>query len=240
MTYCLAIKTQSGLIALADCRITAGTEVTQARKLAFVDTKNGCKFFIMTSGLRSVRDKVMAYVSREIEQGTRVNTMLDAINTYTRCLRQVEREDRHRIEQSMMIFNHHAIVGGMMPQDVEPTLYLVYPEANWIEVDHRTPFMAIGSTGYGKPILDRAIKYTTDMDTAIKLAYLSFDSTRLSSSDVGFPLDMVTLSAQDRTWRETHLEYEDVHELRDWWSTHIVDLVRTCPTSEWQRRIMPA
>jgi putative proteasome-type protease len=117
---------------------------------------------------------------------------------------------------------------------------MVYPEANWIEVDSRTPFMAIGSTGYGKPILDRAIKHTTDMETALKIAYLSFDSTRLSSSDVGFPLDMVTFSMQDKQWREAHLEYEDVAELRDWWSKHIVELVRTSPTSGWLRKIMPA
>ena len=240
MTYCLAIKTYSGLIALADCRITAGTEVTQARKLAFIDTKNGARFFIMTSGLRSVRDKVMAYVNREIEQGGKTDTMLDCISIYTRCLRQVEKEDKLRIEQGFMLYNHHAIVGGMMPKDKEPTLYMVYPEANWIEVDSRTPFMAIGSTGYGKPILDRAIKHTTDMETALKIAYLSFDSTRLSSSDVGFPLDMVTFSTQDKQWREAHLEYEDVAELRDWWSKHIVELVRTSPTSDWLRKIMPA
>ena len=40
---------------------------------------------------------------------------------------------------------------------------------------------------YGKPILDRALRFDTPLRTALKLAYLSFNSTRLSSSDVGFP-----------------------------------------------------
>jgi putative proteasome-type protease len=233
MTYCLAIKTHEGLIALADCRITAGNEVTQAGKLSFVDTISGHRFFIMTSGLRSVRDKVVAYVEQEIRNHQKMETMLDAIGVYTRCLRQVEREDRWRIEQSGMIFNHHAIVGGYLQKDEQPTLYLVYPEGNWIEVDHRTPFLSIGSTGYGKPILDRAMKYSTQMDTAIKLAYLSFDSTRLSSADVGFPIDMATFRNSDKKWRYTHLEYEDVQQLRDWWSQHIAELVKTSPSSDW-------
>ena len=144
MTYCLTIKIKDGLIALADCRVTSGTEVTTARKV-LVLTAGAGKFFIMSSGLRSVRDKVVAYVEREIAQNPNQNNMLVIINLFTRCMRQAEREDRVRLEQSGLLYNAHAIVGGMMPGDKEPTAYMVYPEANWVEVDHRTPFLAIGA-----------------------------------------------------------------------------------------------
>ena len=61
-------------------------------------------------------------------------------------------------------------------------MFLVYPQGNWIEVDQRTPYLSIGHTAYGKPILDRALGAETPLRTALKLAYLSFDSSRTSSA----------------------------------------------------------
>ncbi|MFD1378662.1 Ntn hydrolase family protein [Fodinicurvata halophila] len=65
--------------------------------------------------------------------------MLDAVIAYGKCLREVEAEDRSFLERSDLNFNLHSIVGGCLPGDRIPTLYLVYPEGNWIEVDNRTP-----------------------------------------------------------------------------------------------------
>src|SRR5258706_5548699 len=36
----------------------------------------------------------------------------------------------------------------------------------WIQIGERTPYLAIGNTGYGKPILDRALRFETPMRTA--------------------------------------------------------------------------
>ncbi|MGZ2993934.1 peptidase, partial [Pseudomonas aeruginosa] len=90
---------------------------------------------------------------------------------------------------------------GKLPEDPEPDLFLVYPEGNWIRVDQRTPYLSIGATAYGKPILDRALTTQTSLRAALKIAYLSFDSTRFSSADVGFPIDLATYSRHDETWR---------------------------------------
>lgn len=239
MTYCLAIKTAEGLIALADCRITAGTYITQARKVILLG-EGDRQFFVMTSGLRSIRDKTLAYMQRDLGNSSEgYHTMLDAISAYTKCLRQVEEEDRKYIEQSNLTFNSHSIVGGKMPGDKEPMVYLVYPEGNWVEVDKATPFVAIGSIGYGKPILDRALHYDIDMKTALKIAYLSFDSTRFSSSDVGFPIDIVTYHKTTGVWRETHLQEDDMREMRLWWNENIRELVSKSPDGEWLKNIAP-
>ena len=239
MTYCLAITLKDGLIALADRRITAGTYITQARKISMMHAGNR-QFFVMTSGLRSIRDKTLAYMQRDLDQSPHgYESMLDIISVYTRCLRQVEEEDRKYIEQGELSFNSHSIVGGQMEKDSSPKVYLVYPEGNWVEVEKSTPFVAIGAVGYGKPILDRTLTYDTDMKTALKVAYLSFDSTRFSSSDVGFPIDMVTYSNKNNQWQESHLVEDDLRELRLWWNENISGLVTRSPDGVWLNKLLP-
>ncbi|WP_207478200.1 peptidase [Arenibaculum pallidiluteum] len=234
MTYCLGIKIKEGLIGLSDGRITAGTQVTAARKVTMMGA-GGHRFFVMTSGLRSVRDKTLAYFRREMgnTHGGSYATMLDALGGFTHSLRQVAAEDRKALEESKLNFNMHAIIGGRLAEDPEPCMYLVYPEGNWIEVDERTPYLSIGATAYGKPILDRALRFDTPMRTALKLAYLSFDSSRYSSADVGFPIDLVTYGNADRRWREAQFDYDDMVDQRQWWNRNITDLARRMPDGPW-------
>ena len=176
MTYCLGIKIRDGLIGLSDGRITSGSQLSAARKVTIMGS-GAHRFFIMNSGLRSVRDKTLAYLRRDMSKRPTESfaSMLDAVNAFTHCLRQVAAEDKDALEASKLTFNLHAIIGGRLSDDREPTMFLVYPEGNWIEVDERTPYLSIGATAYGKPILDRALRYDTSMQTALKLAYLSFE-----------------------------------------------------------------
>jgi putative proteasome-type protease len=240
MTYCLGIKVKDGLIALADGRITSGTQVSAAQKLVMMESL-GRRFFVMTSGLRSVRDKTLAYVRRTLahERHQGFSSMLDAVNTFTTCLRQVAKEDRESLEASKLTFNLHALIGGQLSTDTEPQMFLVYPEGNWIEVDERTPYLSIGATGYGKPILDRALRFDTPMQMALKIAYLSFDSSRFSSSDVGYPIDLTTYTPLDRQWRQATFEYDDLVEQRQWWNRHITALSQGLPDSPWVSRLVP-
>ncbi len=241
MTYCLGIKVKEGLIALADGRITSGSQLSAAQKLVMMESL-GKQFFIMTSGLRSVRDKTLAYLRRSLilEGNSGFPTMLDAVNTFTTCLRQVAKEDREALVGSKLSFNLHALIGGQLSEDPEPCMYLVYPEGNWIEIDERTPYLSIGATGYGKPILDRALRIDTPMQTALKIAYLSFDSSRVSSADVGYPIDLTTYTASDRAWRHAAFEYDDLVDQRNWWNRHITNLTQGVPDEPWVSRLLPA
>ncbi|WP_454018979.1 peptidase [Azospirillum sp. Marseille-Q6669] len=241
MTYCLGIKTRDGLIGLSDGRITSGSQLSSARKVTMVGS-GGDRFFILNSGLRSVRDKTLAYLRRDMSRrrGESYPTMLDALSAFTACLRQVAAEDKESLEASKLAFNLHAIIGGQLAEDREPYMFLVYPEGNWIEVDERTPYLSIGATAYGKPILDRALSYSTDMQTALKIAYLSFDSTRFSSNDVGFPIDMVTFNAQERLWRQSNFDYDDLVEQRLWWNRNITELARRMPDGPWVDTLLSA
>ncbi len=238
MTYCLAIKVREGLVGLADGRITSGTQVTAARKLT-VHGDPDAQFFIMTSGLRSVRDKTVAYLERDRREGKgSYRTMLDAVTAYTTSFRRVIEEDKAALERANLAFNLHTLIGGQLADDAEPTVFLVYPEGNWIEIDERTPYLAIGITTYGKPILDRALRYDTSLRASLKLAFVSFDSTRLSSSDVGFPIDVISYSVGERQWRERQFDYDEMREQSQWWNQHLTELASALPDA-WAETLLP-
>lgn len=70
-------------------------------------------------------------------------------------------------------------------------LFQVYSAGNFIEATEDTPFLQVGEHKYGKPILDRAASYDTDLNDAVKLALISMDSTLRSNLTVGLPVDLL-------------------------------------------------
>lgn len=191
MTYCVGMRLESGLLAIADTRITSGNETTTAKKI-FLNVGEDHALFLMTSGLRSVRDKALTYFKELLhDEGHHFDKMYKAVNAFGEQLRRVAKEDRESLEASGLSFNLHTIVGGQLREDDEPSMFLLYPEGNWIEVGPGTPFVIIGNSGYGKPILNRVINHNTSFSKALKAGFLSFDSTRVSANDVGFPIDVV-------------------------------------------------
>ncbi|MCP4327388.1 MAG: peptidase [Alphaproteobacteria bacterium] len=240
MTYCLAIKIKDGIVALSDSRISSGRQVTNARKVSRFQGQGG-DFLLMTSGLRSVRDKTVAYLDKAFSDGTlpRPAAMLDAAGAYAACLRRVAKEDRTAIRDSNLSFDLHTLLCGRLCDDKEPAVYLIYPEGNWVEIAERTPYLSIGATAYGKPILDRALRFETPMLTAIKLAYLSFDSTRTSSADVGFPIDILVYYMANDRWYEGHYDYEDLQQQRQWWNERLTSLAQEMPPGPWSEDLLP-
>jgi len=240
VTYCVAIKVREGLIALSDGRVTSGHQVSHARKLTLHGAEGG-RFLIMTSGLRSVRDKTLAYFERNMRapDAKPFRRVLDAVDGFCTALRQVKKEDQDALEAAALPLNLHCILGGQLADDREPGLFLIYPEGNWIACDTRTPYLSVGSTAYGKPILDRALTYDTSMQAALKIAYLSFDATRFSAADVGYPIDLATLSVRDGAIRLAELDYDDLMEQRQWWNTQITALTGQLPDGPWVDKLLP-
>ncbi|SDF22171.1 putative proteasome-type protease [Dyadobacter soli] len=157
MTYCLGIKVASGLVAIADTRLTSGTEVSTNKKVSVYQSDKH-SIFIMTSGLRSVRDKAITYFKEVLEErDTSFDKLYKAVNALGQQVRRVADEDRYALNNAGLIFNLFAIVGGQLEHDSEHKLFLLYPEGNWVEVGDGSPFIIIGNSGYGKPLLYRSL-----------------------------------------------------------------------------------
>ncbi|MDZ7727798.1 MAG: hypothetical protein U5Q44_06160 [Dehalococcoidia bacterium] len=117
MTFCLGIRVQDGLVGLADTRITSGTENTTARKIAVYE-REGRSLFLMTSGLRSIRDKVLTYFEQVHETREEpFSHMFQAVNAIAQQVRAVADEDRQALSEAGLPFDLHLLVGGKMHSD---------------------------------------------------------------------------------------------------------------------------
>jgi putative proteasome-type protease len=76
---------------------------------------------------------------------------------------------------------------------MEPRLFMIYPEGNFIEASFDTPFFQIGETKYGRPILIRGYDRKMSFEDAAKLMMVSFDSTLKANLSVGLPLDLLVI-----------------------------------------------
>jgi len=90
------------------------------------------------------------------------------------------------------------IVAGQI-KGMEPRLFLIYPEGNFIEASFDTPFFQIGETKYGRPILLRGYERDMSFEKAVKLLMVSFDSTLKANLSVGLPLDLLVLENDNFT-----------------------------------------
>ncbi len=232
MTYCLGIRVREGLLAIADTRITSGTETTTAKKISIHTYEHG-PIFLMTSGLRSIRDKAVTYFEEILEQnGHNYNKMYNVVNAFGTQLRRVADEDKTALSASGLSFNLFTIVGGKLEGDKEPKLYLLYPEGNWIEIGTAAPFTIIGNSGYGKPILNRTLKYDSSLRFALKTGFLSFDSTRVSANDVGYPIDVVIYNDKTKELIEKRYEEEDLKHISAIWGSKLSEIIKDIP-EEW-------
>ncbi len=234
MTYCLGIKVQSGLVAIADTRLTAGTEVTTAKKIS-THQIGSHSLFIMTSGLRSVRDKAIIYFNEIIEkEGQSFRRLHEAATAFGQQIRRVATEDREFLEDAGLAFNLHAIIGGKLEADNDHKLFLLYPQGNWVgkETDETHPFFAIGNSNYGKPLIFRSLHSESSLSEALKIAFLSFDSTRVSANDVDYPLDVVMYDNETKKMIEHRFEKDDLAHLSLQWSMLLKNSVQRLP-NDW-------
>lgn len=225
MTFCLGMRCEEGLLAIADTRITSGTEASLAKKIT-VHQGDHHAMFILTSGLRSIRDKAITYFEERLDQDeSHLTKMYEAANALADEVRRVREEDSRWLIEGGLSFDLHCIIGGQLEEDSEPHLYLLYPEGNWIEVRTGTPYVIIGESRYGKPILDRVWSHDQPLSNALRDGLLAFDATVTSASDVDPPLDAVLYLNDSYQMSEHRFEAESLRPLRDRWSESVREAV---------------
>ena len=236
MTFCLGMRVQEGIVGIADSRLTSGNEIISAKKVSVYQQGQGA-LFIMTSGLRSVRDKTLTYFDDAIANRPEpFDRLFKAVNMFAEQLRKVSREDKQSLVESGFEFDLYALIGGQLEQDREHLLYLVYPQGNWVEIGKGTPYQIIGSAAYGKPVLDRTLQYQDSLGFALKVGCLAFDSTRISAADVDFPIDVVIYAKNSYRFTEHQYGKQDLAAISDWWQERLRNSVRELP-AEWIDRV---
>jgi putative proteasome-type protease len=235
MTFCVAAKVDSGLVALADTRIVKGNEQSSKGKVAHVHHSDGSLFF-MTSGLRSVRDKTSIYFENSLaeKQKGEICHLFEAANLFGECLRRVKEEDGASLAAANLSFNLHAIIGGKFSADKTPFLFYIYPQGNWVEATSDAPYHMIGQTSYGKPILDRLLSSSSSLPETLALLFLAFDGTRASVTDVGFPIDCIVLDGDSGALKRQRFTMAELQETTHWWTNTLQAALANFPR-EWSK-----
>lgn len=204
MTYCVGIALRQGLIMIADTRTNAGIDnISTYRKLHILAESDDRLIVCASAGNLSVTQAVLGQLAegmpplgdsetpRMIEQ---MPSMFRAAQLVGEAVMKVGAELRPALQAAGVGSGISLLLGGRIG-DGPIHLYLIYDAGNFIECQPDSPFLQIGATQYGKPILDRAMNYDTSLDEAVKVGLLSFDSTIRSDLSVGLPFDILVVPA---------------------------------------------
>ena len=181
MTYCVAMRLNSGLVFLSDSRTNAGVDhIGTFRKMSVFDNPGDRIMVMMTAGnlaiSQSIRQMVSDYLSPDGTSIWTASSMVEAAQIVGESIRAVYQRDAKSLEQFGIDFNVSLIFGGQIRGE-RCRLFQMYSAGNFIESHDENPYFQIGEAKYGKPIIDRVITPATPLDEAAKCALISMDST---------------------------------------------------------------
>jgi putative proteasome-type protease len=191
---------EDGLVLLSDTRTNAGFDnISTYRKMFTFEDPGKRIIIIMTAGSLSVTQTVIAKLEEATEDEPdgkysifRPSSTLQVAEMIGSLLSEVSSDIQAKMDRMNQSAGASLIVAGQT-KGGKQRLFLIYPEGNFIEATHDTPFLQIGEHKYGKPILDRVIRRETSLEDARKAALLSMDSTLRSNLSVGMPLDIAII-----------------------------------------------
>ena len=201
MTYCLGIMTKQGLVMASDSRTNAGyDQVNVCRKMHTFVQPGERVFILLASGSLSCTQSVVTLLNADFDRGEGLagaTSLYEAARIVGEKVRRVSDIDRAALERDEYKFNVHMILGGQV-RGQPPALFLIYPQGNPLQASEDSPFLQIGECKYGRPILDRGIRFEkTTLEEAAKYALLSLDSTMRSNVTVGPPIDLLAYTADE-------------------------------------------
>jgi len=185
MTYCCGILVRDGMVMVADTRTNAGLDnISTFRKLNMFRQPGERVMALSASGNLSISQSVVSMLNEGIENpedgevATLMNapTMFQAAQRIGDAIRRVHKIEGPALEAADVKFDVSFLFGGQIKGD-KLRLYMIYSAGNFIECTVDTPYLQIGEHKYGKPILDRAVRYGIDIYDGLKIALLSMDST---------------------------------------------------------------
>jgi len=199
MTYCVAAIVEEGIVFASDSRTSAGPDnIATYGKMMVWEVVGDRVIVLLSSGNLSTTQSVVALLKMRSknEDGEpmaggilRMPQMYDVAELVGSTLREVT--SRHSVvRDSGVDIDCNFILGGQIDHKT-PRLFRIYPEGNFIEATPQTNYFQIGEVKYGKPVIDRVVKFDTAMKEVAKAFMVSFDSTMRSNLTVGLPIDLL-------------------------------------------------
>ncbi|XOV88722.1 MAG: peptidase [Pseudomonadota bacterium] len=237
MTYCVAISVDAGMCFLSDSRTNAGVDnVSTYSKMHTFGNDGERQIVILSAGNLATTQGVIAQLKKDIKQGQPRNLLtvanLEDAADYVGEVNIVQQEKHTGGGAS---YEASFIVGGQIVGD-KHRAFLVYPQGNHITTSADTPYLQIGESKYGKPILDRIIALSSSLDTAAVCGLVSMDSTMRSNLTVGPPIEVLiyetdTLLANRRYRFDESSEY--LRQISKSWDAKLKEAFASMPPITW-------
>ena len=215
---------------VADTRTNAGLDnISTFRKLHVFERPGERALIVASAGNLSVTQGALNYFVEGLENPETgvaetiydCASLMQAAHFVGRAVRRARVEAFDPSGPSAGVnFDVSLLLGGQIGT-APPRLFMIYTAGNSIECTPDTNYLQIGEHKYGKPILDRAVTYDTNLHEALKIALISMDSTIRSNLSVGPPIDIVLLRRDAlRLDVSTRIEANDPYfrDLRERWS----------------------
>ena len=199
------------MVLMSDTRTNSGVDnISTFRKMYHWSLPGERIVALMTAGNLATTQAVISQLEeRNKTPSERHNSLMEADTMFQVAtlvgglLRDTIRaQDTSNGQDGSGTFTASMILAGQI-KGMEPRLFLIYPEGNFIEASFDTPFFQIGETKYGRPIIVRAYDRGMSFEDAVKLLMVSFDSTLKANLSVGLPLDLLIIE------RDTYAPYHE-------------------------------
>ncbi|WP_338243722.1 proteasome-type protease [Aurantiacibacter hainanensis] len=201
MTYCVGMVLDKGLVLMSDTRTNSGVDNISVFRKMFHWTVPGERIItLMTAGNLATTQAVISRLEERTKAPSErqnslmeLQTMFQVASETGKLLREVIAETQDdNAQRGKGRFTASIILAGQI-KGMEPRLFMIYPEGNFIEASFDTPFFQIGETKYGRPIILRGYDRQMSFEDAVKLLMVSFDSTLKANLSVGLPLDLMVI-----------------------------------------------
>ncbi|HVJ55597.1 MAG TPA: proteasome-type protease [Aliidongia sp.] len=245
MTYCVGLDLEDGLVMLSDTRTNAGVDnISTFSKMYTFEVPGERVIILLAAGnlglTQSIVNMMQEGVETEdgaVETPMTVRSMFRAAQLVGEAVRRVYRIDGEAMQAQNVTFDVSLLLGGQI-KGGPMRLFQIYSAGNFIEATQDTPFLQIGEHKYGKPILDRATSYRTELYDGVKLALISMDSTLRSNLTVGLPIDLLVYRRdQLKIELRRRLTEEDEYfkMIREHWSGALREAYLRIPRPDWAK-----
>jgi putative proteasome-type protease len=197
MTYCLAIQSTDGFVVASDSRTHAGIDQASVYgKMHRFDLGPDRLMVLLAAGSLATTQALVHRLEQAIthqELGSSLMeapTLFDAAEIVGQVSVAIQGQHWDALHRSGFSPEATFILAGQI-RGQSPEMFLVYPQGNCIKPPPNTPFLQIGESKYGKPILNRVIHPHISLEDAARCALVSLDSTMCSNLTVGPPIDLM-------------------------------------------------
>ena len=178
------------MVFCSDSLTNAGIDqVSTYSKMFRFGTDGRKQFVVLTAGNLATSQATIAKIKSDIKKNATRNLLnMPSVEDAADYIGDLSREQQDRRTIEGKKFEATFIIGGQI-QGNEHEILLVYAEGNHITSSADTPYLQIGESKYGKPILDRILTPDLDLDTFAMCALVSIDLTMRSNLAVGPPVE---------------------------------------------------